>query len=108
MDTERGRGDKGSVVIVLHMSFSSTGISAAHFDYLTKRTRGEDRFLAELRAAAREAGLPPISIGPAQASFLQILLKAGNARDVVEVGTLGGYSAISMEFYDINVSVTIC
>jgi predicted O-methyltransferase YrrM len=38
--------------------------------------------------------MPPIAISAAQASFMQILLKATKARNVVEVGTLGGYSAI--------------
>jgi len=72
-----------------------------HFDgslqrYVAEHTRGEDRFLRDLRAAAREAGIPAISIGPAQASFMQVVLKAAGAREVVEVGTLFGYSAIAL------------
>ena len=78
------------------MSESSTLVTAAHFEYLAARTRRDDAFLASLRAAARDAGLPPISIAPEQASFLQILLRAAAAKEVVEVGTLGGYSAIAM------------
>ena len=78
------------------MSESSTLVTEAHFEYLAARTRGDDAFLRDLKAAAREAGLPPISIAPEQASFLQILLRAAGAREVVEVGTLGGYSAIAM------------
>ncbi len=78
------------------MSESSTLVTAAHFEYLAARTRGDDAFLRSLKEAARKAGLPPISIAPEQASFMQILLRAAGAREVVEVGTLGGYSAIAM------------
>jgi predicted O-methyltransferase YrrM len=78
------------------MSSTPTLVTAEHFAYLAARTRGEDPFLAELKVAAQAAGIPAIWINPAQASFLQILLKAANARRVVEVGTLAGYSAIAM------------
>lgn len=78
------------------MSESSTLVTQAHFEYVAARTRGDDALLRDLKAAAREAGLPPISIAPEQASFLQILLRSAGAREVVEVGTLGGYSAIAM------------
>ncbi len=78
------------------MSESSTLVTAAHFEYLSARTLREDAFLASLKKAAHEAGLPPISIAPEQGSFMQILLRASGAKAVVEVGTLSGYSAIWM------------
>ncbi|MEM7308122.1 MAG: O-methyltransferase [Planctomycetota bacterium] len=78
------------------MSSTSTAVTAAHFAYLAERTVPEDAFLADLKAAANEAGIPPIWISPEQASLMQILLKAAGARRVVEVGTLAGYSAIAM------------
>src|SRR6185369_6764423 len=78
------------------MSETGTIVTAAHFEYLAARTIGDDAFLASLKDAAREAGLPSISIAPEQGSFLQILLRAARAREVVEVGTLSGYSAIWM------------
>ena len=78
------------------MSDSPTLVTAAHFEYLAARTRQEDRFLGELKRAAAAAGIPSIWISPAQASFLQILLKASGAKRVLEVGTLAGYSAIAM------------
>ncbi len=78
------------------MSASSTPVSADLIRYLAERTRGEDPFLAELKVAAAEAGIPPIWISAEQASFMQVLLKAAGARRVVEVGTLAGYSAIVM------------
>jgi caffeoyl-CoA O-methyltransferase len=45
--------------------------------------------------AVRE-GIPPISIGFAQATLMQVFLRLMRAKDVVEVGTLAGYSAIAM------------
>jgi predicted O-methyltransferase YrrM len=78
------------------VSASSTPVSEALVRYLAERTRGEDAFLGELKIAAESAGIPPIWISPEQASFMQVLLKAAGAREVVEVGTLAGYSAIVM------------
>ena len=71
-------------------------ITPEHFRYLAARTVQEDDFLRELNRAATVAGMPSISVPPEQASFMQILLKLCKAREVVEVGTLAGYSAIAM------------
>jgi predicted O-methyltransferase YrrM len=49
-----------------------------------------------LREEADRTGLPPASISPDAGRFLQVLLRALGARRVLEVGTLGGYSAIWM------------
>lgn len=78
------------------MSATSTRVTDAHFEYLAQRTRGDDAFLLELKAASREAGIPEIQVAPEQASFMSILLRLCAAREVVEVGTLAGYSAICM------------
>ncbi len=78
------------------MSEASTLVSARHFDYIRARTTPEDAFQAELKQAARAAGIPPIWIAPEQAALLQILLRASRADEVVEVGTLAGSTAIVM------------
>lgn len=78
------------------MSENATLVTAEHIRYLAARTRAEDGFLRQLKEAAQAAGIPAIAISPEQASFMQILLKLRGARDVVEVGTLAGYSAIAM------------
>lgn len=78
------------------MSDHSTVLSAAHFQYVAERTRHDDVFLTDLKRAAREASIPPISIAPEQAAFMRILLQATRAKEVVEVGTLAGYAAIQM------------
>jgi len=78
------------------MSSSSTTVTDRHFQYLAERTRPEPPFLQDLKAAATKARIPQIWISPEQASFMQILLRLVRAREVVEVGTLAGYSAIAM------------
>lgn len=78
------------------MSDTSTLVSAEHFRYVAERTTREDEFLKDLKRAASAEGIPSIWIAPEQASFMQILLRVARAREVVEVGTLAGYSAIAM------------
>ena len=70
------------------MSGTSTLVTRKHFEYIAARTLAEDPFLVELKAAAVEADIPAIWIAHEQARFMEILLKAAGARDVVEVGTL--------------------
>jgi predicted O-methyltransferase YrrM len=78
------------------MSETSTPATAAHYRYLAERTVQEDDFLRDLKSAARREGIPPIWIAPEQGSFMRLVLKIARAREVVEVGTLAGYSAIWM------------
>jgi len=78
------------------MSEASTLVTAEHFRYIAERTTREDPFLRDLKQAAVAEGIPSIWIAPEQASFMQILLRLVKAREVVEVGTLAGYSAIAM------------
>ncbi len=52
-----------------------------------------------LRAAIkvnRAAGLPAIDVTPLQGKFLQVLVQITQAKRVLEIGLLGGYSAIWM------------
>lgn len=78
------------------MADQGSPVSPEHFAYVRARTIQEDGFLATLRREAIEAGLPEIHIAPEQGAFLQILVRLAGAREVIEVGTLGGYSAIWM------------
>ena len=75
---------------------TSARVTEEHFQYIADHTSGEDAFLQDLKRAAAAAGIPEIWIAPEQASFIQILLKLARAREVVEIGTLAGYSAIVM------------
>ncbi len=78
------------------MSSVSSRVTEEHFRYIAAHTTPEDAFLRDLKSAAHEADIPEQWIAPEQASFLQILLRASGVREVVEVGTLAGYSAICM------------
>lgn len=78
------------------MSAESTIVTARHFEYLAARTTREDDFLRDLKRAATDADIPAIWISPEQAALMQILLKLCGAREVIEIGTLAGYSAIAM------------
>src|SRR5262245_15968274 len=45
-------------------------------------------------ADSAAAGLPAISVSPTQGKFLHLLARIRGAASVLEMGTLGGYSAI--------------
>ena len=52
---------------------------------------------AALQAALNEsikAGLPPHQVSPAQGKLLQLLVRMRGAQNILEIGTLGGYSTI--------------
>lgn len=53
-----------------------------------------DTALAAALAESERAGLPSISVSPAQGKLLHLIARAQGARHILEVGTLGGYSAI--------------
>jgi predicted O-methyltransferase YrrM len=55
---------------------------------------GHDPALQAALAASAEAGLPPIALTPALGKLLHLLARMHGARSILEVGTLGGYSAI--------------
>lgn len=78
------------------MTSKRPALTAEHFEYIASHTDAEDDFLLELKQEARRAGIPAIWVSPEQAVFMQILLRLCRAREVVEVGTLAGYSAITM------------
>src|SRR5436190_15901318 len=40
------------------------------------------------------AGLPAINVSPPQGKLLHLLARAQGARNILEIGTLGGYSTI--------------
>jgi predicted O-methyltransferase YrrM len=53
-----------------------------------------DPALDEALAASAAAGLPAINVSPVQGKLLYLLARAIGARNVLEIGTLGGYSTI--------------
>jgi caffeoyl-CoA O-methyltransferase len=61
---------------------------------ITQLFAPEDEGLQNALAAAKDAGLPPIQISPIQGKFLQLLATMCNARNILEIGSLAGYSGI--------------
>ena len=64
--------------------------------YFEQRLGAADHVLEAALADSSAAGLPPINVTPLQGKFLALLTKVCGARRILEVGTLGGYSAIWM------------
>jgi predicted O-methyltransferase YrrM len=64
--------------------------------YIGNLLGDEDDALKNAIKAMEAAGLPPISVTANQGKFLQVLAKLVNAKKILEVGTLGGYSTIWM------------
>ncbi|MCC6808849.1 MAG: O-methyltransferase [Deltaproteobacteria bacterium] len=62
-------------------------------DYLATLHAPHDQGLA---AAFDAPGVPRIMVGPSEGKLLTLLVRLANAKIVVEVGTLAGYSAIRM------------
>ncbi|MEU9079627.1 O-methyltransferase [Kitasatospora sp. NPDC048538] len=62
--------------------------------YFSEQLVGHDPALEAAEAAADAAGLPHISVAPNQGKLLHLLALTQGARRILEVGTLGGYSAI--------------
>lgn len=65
-------------------------------EYISALFAPEDALLVSLREEADRTGMPPIAVSADEGRLLQVLLTSISARRVLEVGTLGGYSAIWM------------
>ncbi|SDC08776.1 O-methyltransferase [Actinokineospora iranica] len=63
-------------------------------DYLCAALLPEDPILDAALRRCDAAGLPPIAVAPNQGKLLNLLARVRGARRVLEIGTLGGYSAI--------------
>jgi predicted O-methyltransferase YrrM len=56
----------------------------------------QDAMLEAATEAGTKAGLPPIAVNSLQGKFLEFLVRISNARHILEIGTLGGYSTLWM------------
>ena len=65
-------------------------------NYISKLLLAPDPALTGTEAAIEAAGIPSISVSPNQGKFLHILARLCQAKKILEVGTLGGYSPIWM------------
>src|SRR2546423_123164 len=62
--------------------------------YITDLFVPPDHALDSALADSTAAELPPIAVSPAQGKMLHVLALALGARNILELGTLGGYSTI--------------
>ena len=65
-------------------------------DYLNDLIVRPDEALAASLTASQAGGLPEIAVSAPQGKLLNLLARAMGAKRILEIGTLGGYSAIWM------------
>ncbi|MGZ4516003.1 MAG: O-methyltransferase [Mycobacterium sp.] len=63
-------------------------------DFLNNTVVGDDPALSAAVEASDAAGLPQIAVSAQQGKFLSLLAGAIEARRILEIGTLGGFSTI--------------
>ena len=62
--------------------------------YISDLFNDHDNSLSATEQSIREFNIPSISISPNQGKFLQLLAKLCQAKKILEIGTLAGYSTI--------------
>ncbi|MBC2845186.1 O-methyltransferase [Winogradskyella flava] len=62
--------------------------------YLSEIFSLEDDILKDTESSIVENGMPEHSVSSNQGQFLYLLAKMCNAKNIIEIGTLGGYSSI--------------
>lgn len=62
--------------------------------YITSLFAQEDEILQAVRQEMQQQGLPGINVSASEGKLLHVLALAIGARRILEIGTLGGYSAI--------------
>jgi predicted O-methyltransferase YrrM len=63
-------------------------------NYVSEMLVPPDKALDQALEASADSGLPEIAVAPNQGKFLMLLARSINARNILEIGTLGGYSTI--------------
>jgi caffeoyl-CoA O-methyltransferase len=76
------------------MLYMSDSIFKKVDDYIDNLFAFEDEALTAVNASLEAANMPAISVSPSQGKFLQMLAKMMNAKRILEIGTLAGYSTI--------------
>ena len=64
--------------------------------YFGGKLLGSDATLDATVAASEAAALPAIAVSPLQGRLLELIARGVRARNVLEIGTLGGYSTICL------------
>ena len=78
----------------MEKSYNNTQVEIA--EAVRKTFHPEDEILKEIRTRCHKEGLPPIQVGDMDALHLEVITRAIGAKKAVEIGTLGGYSGVSI------------
>ena len=65
-------------------------------EYINRLVTHEDEALLGVEKSIKEENMPQISVSPSQGKFLQVMAKLIDAKKILEMGTLAGYSTIWM------------
>jgi len=74
--------------------FKAPNLFAIVDHYIDELFAPEDDALTQAVAQAASAGLPSIQVSPNQGKLLYLFAKLVAAQSILEIGTLGGYSAL--------------
>ena len=65
-------------------------------DYIDAVFTKQDTLLEEVISSIEENGMPAISVSPSSGKLLTMLIAISGAKNVLEIGALGGYSGICL------------
>ncbi|KAI4911045.1 hypothetical protein J4E90_007302 [Alternaria incomplexa] len=84
-----------------------TAVDTYSFGHLHPSTRisPSQSALQHALDASQQAGLPDIAVSPSQGKYLQLTARLARSKNILEVGTLGGYSTIWLATSSPNVKV---
>ncbi|CAI7569283.1 unnamed protein product [Penicillium pancosmium] len=88
--------DPNALAALYHPSYDYEAVNQTKVvdAYIKKHLIGFDQGLEHAYTNSTEKGLPMIAVSPAQGKFASLLTTIGSACNVLEIGTLGGYSSI--------------
>ncbi|MBS4201733.1 O-methyltransferase [Bacillus sp. FJAT-49732] len=64
--------------------------------YIDSVFHNQDALLEDVLSSIRENGMPSISVSPSSGKLLTMLVSISGAKNVLEIGALGGYSGICL------------
>ncbi|MDQ0270385.1 O-methyltransferase [Cytobacillus purgationiresistens] len=64
--------------------------------YIDSVYNAQDALLEEVITSIKENGMPSISVSPSSGKLLTLLVSISGAKNVLEIGALGGYSGICL------------
>lgn len=78
------------------MANQTIAVTEPLYDYLLKVSLRETQEMQDLRATTAELPERGMQMSPDQAQFMQMLVRLTGAKQVLEIGTFTGYSALAM------------